>query len=409
MRYAHITGWGKHVPGRPVSNDEIAMLVPTSDEWIRERTGISSRHIADADEHTSTLAVKAGRRALEVAGLNPHRLELVICATSTPDHLMPNTASLIQTALGASNAGAFDLNAACSGFVYAMSVGASMVRSGAVENVLVIGAETMSRVMNWGDRGTCVLFGDGAGAVVLEASDTPGGVLASSLGSDGSGGDVLKVGLGTRSPIGARVPVNGDAREAKGAGEDISPYMVMAGSEVFRFATRIVNQVTREVLDKAGLAIDDVDLILPHQANWRILQAAAKKLKFPIEDIYCNLDRYGNTSAASVPLALVDAIEDGRVHQGDHVVMVGFGGGLTWGACLVEWSYDPEDREWSLWRRGLQGAHFGLAGVKEFTHRVERQLRFFQIRMRRRARRHRRDGYADRPSERRGRGGGTRD
>lgn len=401
MRYAHITGWGKCLPDQKVTNEDLAQLVPTSDQWIRERTGIGSRYIASDEEHTSTMAIRAGRRALEVANLTPGKLDLVICATSTPDFLMPNTASLIQDGLGATHAGAFDLNAACSGFVYALAMGSGMLRSGMIDNVLVIGAESMSRVMNWGDRTTCVLFGDGAGAVVLQASDVPGGILATSLGSDGSGADVLKVGLGTRE----RYLANGNGDTNGGvpiASPGGGPYMTMAGNEVFRFATRIVNQVTRDVLEKAELTIDDVDLIIPHQANTRILQAAAKKLKFPLENIYSNLETYGNTSAASVPLALIDAIEEGRLHSGDNLVMVGFGGGLTWGACLVEWSYDPGDREWHMWQRGLQGAHFGLAGMKSFTHRAERRLRFFQIRMRRRARRRREARAA-----RKGGGGGA--
>lgn len=375
MRYAHITGWGAHVPETVVTNDDLAQLVPTSDTWIRERTGIEQRRIAGEDEHTSTLGIKAGRQALERANLEPGHLQLVICCTSTPDYLMPNTASLIQDGLGATHAGAFDLNAACSGFVYGLSVAAGMIRAGTVDNALVIGAETMSRVMDWTDRGTCVLFGDGAGAVVLQASERPGGVMATSLGSDGSGGDVLTVGLGTRNQI---TP----SRLAEGEG----PFMKMAGSEVFRFATRIMNSVTREVVERAGLSMDDVDVIIPHQANTRILKAAAKQLGIPMSRIYTNLHKYGNTSAASVPLAVVDAVEEGRLHAGDHIVMVGFGGGLTWGACLVEWSFDPEDREWSLMQRGLQSARFGLAGVKSFAHRAERQVRFWEIRMRRRRR-----------------------
>jgi 3-oxoacyl-[acyl-carrier-protein] synthase-3 len=375
-RYAHITGWGAYVPPRCVTNAELSQLVPTSDAWIRERTGIETRHIADDEDHTSTMAIKAGRKALQTANLDPGRLGLVICATSTPDYLMPNTASLIQDGLGATHAAAFDLNTACSGFVYALSVAASMLRSGAYDSALVIGAESMSRVMDWTDRTTCVLFGDGAGAVVLQASERPGGVLSFRLGSDGSGGDVLTVGMGTRNPI---------TPEGLARGE--GPFMKMAGREVYRFATRIVDKVTREVVEDAELEIDDIDLIIPHQANIRILAKAAKQLGIPIERIYSNLDRYGNTSAASVPLALVEAIQEDRIHAGDHVVMVGFGGGLTWGATLVEWTYDPADREWSLWQRGLQGARFGLAGVKSFAHRAERGVRFWEIRMRRRARR----------------------
>jgi len=378
MRYAHITGWGAYLPPRIVTNDELAQLVPTSDDWIRERTGIRERRIAGEDDHTSDMAVKAGRRALAVANLDPGRLQLVICATSTPDYLMPNTASLIQDGLGATHAAAFDLNTACSGFVYALAVASAMIRSEVYENALVIGAESMSRVMDWSDRTTCVLFGDGAGAVVLQASDMPGGVLGTSLGSDGSGGNVLRVGLGTRKHFTPEMLAGGDG-----------PYMHMAGGEVYRFATRIMNSVTREVVEAASLTMDDIDLIIPHQANTRILQAAAKQLHIPMDRIYSNLHKYGNTSAASVPLALVDAIEEGRLHAGDHLVMVGFGGGLTWGACLVQWRYDVSDRQWPIWQRGLQGARFGLAGVKSWTHRAERQLRFMEIRLRRRARQRR--------------------
>lgn len=373
-RYAHITGWGAYAPPRIVTNEDLTHLVPTSDAWIRERTGIATRHIADEGEYTSTMAIKAGRAALEVAGLDPGKLQLVICATSTPDYLMPNTASLIQDGLGATHAAAFDLNAACSGFVYAMSVATGMIRSGLYDSVLVIGAEAMSRVMNWSDRSTCVLFGDGAGAVVLEASDTPGGVLSCALGSDGSGGDLLMVGLGTRLPI---------TQDAVAAGDTS---MKMNGQQVYRFATRILGEATEQVVEGAGLELSDIDLVIPHQANTRILEVAAKKLGLPPEKLFSNLERYGNTSAASVPLALVDAIDQGRVQAGDHIVMVGFGGGLTWAACLVEWSYAPEDREWSTWWRGLQWTRYRLAGAKSFLHRADRRLATVGSRWRRRGR-----------------------
>lgn len=373
-RYAHITGWGAYAPSRVVTNDDLAQLVPTTDAWIRERTGIVERRIADEGEYTSTMAIEAGRRALEVAGLDPARLGLVICATSTPDYLMPNTASLIQDGLGASHAAAFDLNAACSGFVYALVTAAGLIRGGVYDSILVIGSESMSRVMNWSDRSTCVLFGDGAGAVVLQASELPGGVLASQLGSDGSGGDLLTVGLGTRLPLSQAAVACGDT------------FMKMNGQQVFRFATRIMCDATREVAESAGIGVDAIDLIIPHQANTRILETAAKKLGLPQSKIYCNLDRYGNTSAASVPLALVDAIDAGRVQAGDRIMMVGFGGGLTWGACLVEWSYDPEDREWSRWWRGVQWTRYRLAGAKSFIHRADRRLATIGERLQRRER-----------------------
>jgi 3-oxoacyl-[acyl-carrier-protein] synthase-3 len=373
-RYAHITGWGAYAPPRVVTNDDLAQLIPTSDEWIRERTGIAERRIADEGEYTSTMGLQAAHRALAVANLDPGRVELIIVATSTPDYLMPNTACLVQDALGAGRAAAFDLNTACSGFVYALSVAQGMILSGAYDNALVIGAESMSRVMNWTDRSTCVLFGDGAGAVVVQASEQPGGILACALGADGSGGELLTVKLGTRQPLTADNIALGE------------PFMKMNGGEVFRFATRIMNQSTREVAERAGLGVDDIDLIIPHQANTRILQVAAKQLGLPMERIYSNLDRYGNTSAASVPLALVDAIEAGRVHAGDRIVMVGFGGGLTWGACLVEWSFGPEDRAWPVWRRALLGARVRLARLRSLLSRVDRRLAGIEDRLRRRDR-----------------------
>jgi 3-oxoacyl-[acyl-carrier-protein] synthase-3 len=370
-RYAHITGWGAYVPERIVTNEDLSQHLPTSDQWIRERTGISERRIADEGVFTSTMGIEAGRRALRKANLPPDKLDLVICATSTPDYLMPNTGSLIQDGLSANRAAAFDLNAACSGFVYGLAVGAAMIRSGMHDSVLVVGTESMSRVMNWSDRGTCVLFGDGAGAVVLQASDEPGGVLASRLGSDGSGGDLLKVGLGTRIPL---------TQDAMAAGE---PFMKMNGQQVFRFATRIMAQATSEVTEAAELTIGDIDLIVPHQANTRILQVASKQLGIPVERIYSNLYRYGNTSSASVPLALVDAIEEGRIHAGDHLVMVGFGGGLTWGACLIEWTFDPSQRAWSRRQRSLRWTRARMARARRWLHRADRKLASLGSRMRR--------------------------
>lgn len=360
-RYAHITGWGAHVPARAVTNEDLSQVLPTSDAWIRERTGIQERRIAEEGEYTSTMGIQAGRAALKVANLDPSALDLVICATSTPDFLMPNTASLIQDGLGAARAAAFDLNTACSGFVYAVSVAAGLIKGGLYDRVLVIGAESMSRVMNWSDRSTCVLFGDGAGAVVLEASDRPGGVLASKLGSDGSGGDLLKVGLGTRLPITEGAVARGETA------------MTMNGQQVFRFATRIMNEATREVTEQAGLQLSDIDLIVPHQANTRILAVAAKQLGIPEGRIFANLQRYGNTSAASIPLALVDALNQGRVRAGDHLVFVGFGGGLTWGACLVEWSYGSS-RQWSPSQRALRWTRDRLAQVKRSLHGLDRRL-----------------------------------
>ncbi len=373
-RYAHITGWGSYAPERIVTNEDLAQIVPTSDEWIRGRTGIAERRVAEVNEYASTLALRAAQRALEVANLDPAKLDLVIVATSTPDYIIPCTACLVQTGLGATNAGAFDLLAACSGFVYGIGLGTGMIRNGDLSTVMVIGTEALSRVMDWTDRTTCVLFGDGAGAVVLEASDLPGGVLASTLGADGSGGDMLTIGLG------AKMPVSGDAVQS---GDVL---LHMKGREVFRFATRTMAKSVMDAVEAAGLGIDDIDLIVPHQANTRILQVAAKQLDIDMSRLYMNLDRYGNTSAASIPLALVDAIDDGRVQAGDRVVFVGFGGGLTWASCVVEWSLDPEDREWSLWRRGVYEARSRVARTRMLLHKAERRLAVMEDRLRRRER-----------------------
>lgn len=373
-RYAHITGWGACVPERVVTNDDLAQIVPTSDEWIRGRTGIGERRVVDQEEYSSSLAVRAGQRALTVAQLDPARLDLVIVATSTPDYLIPSTGCLVQNGLGATNAAAFDLLAACSGFVYGVSLASAMIRNGDLDSALIIGSEALSRVMDWTDRTTCVLFGDGAGAVVLQASDAPGGVIKTTLGADGSGADMLTIGFGARLPQTVATVASGDN------------LLKMKGREVFRFATRIMGHCVQEVTESAGLSLDDIDMIIPHQANSRILQVAAKQLGIPMSRLYSNVERYGNTSAASVPLALVDAVNEGLIHAGDKVVLAGFGGGLTWAACLVEWSFGPEDREWSLWRRGLHGTRSRLARTRVLLNRAERRLAEMEDRVRRRDR-----------------------
>ncbi|HEY2980669.1 MAG TPA: beta-ketoacyl-ACP synthase III [Anaerolineales bacterium] len=327
MPYAHITGWGMSVPEPVLTNDDLSKMVDTNDEWIRGRTGIRERHIARANQFTSTLGVAASLKALQVANLRPADLDLIICSTSTPDHLFPATACLIQDQLGAVKAGAFDLLAACSGFIYATNMAAQAIRSGSIKSALVIGSETLSRFVNWKDRNTCILFGDGAGAFVLQASEQPGGVLSAVLRSDGSGGDLLSIPAG-----GSRTPTTeSSVHEGK-------HYIHMDGREVFRFATRVMAQATREALDAAGLKTGDVQWIIPHQANLRIIESAARGLKLPMDRFIVNVDRYGNTSTASIPIAMVEAVQRGQIKAGDKLVMVGFGAGLTWGALVAQWT-----------------------------------------------------------------------
>lgn len=328
-RYAHITGWGMAVPERVLTNLDLEAIVDTSDEWIRERTGIRERRIAAEKETTATLGITAARRALEVANALPSKLDLVIVATSTPEHIFPSTASLIQDALGASSAGAFDLSAACTGFIYALDMAAQAIRSGSIEMALVIGAETMSRLLDWEDRGTCILFGDGAGAVVLQASSVPGGLLSTVLRSDGSGRDLLAAPtVGSKD---AYVP------EA-GLEHNIAMHkMTMNGREVFRFATRVMKESIPEAVARAGLTMNDVDWIVPHQANQRIIEHAARSLDIPLEKFISNVERFGNTSAASIPIALCEAAEAGRIKADQILVLVGFGAGLAWGSMVIKW------------------------------------------------------------------------
>jgi len=327
MPYAHVTGWGMAVPDRVLTNAELERMVDTTDDWIVERTGIRERHIARDGETPSTLAVKASWKALSVANLKPADLDLIVCATSTPEYIFPATACLVQDKLGATRAGAFDLLAACTGFICALNVAAQAIRSGSIKSALVIGAETLSRFVNWKDRNTCVLFGDGAGALVLQASQEVGGVLSAVLHSDGSGGDFLSL------------PAGGSKNPASEATiRDGMHYIHMDGREVFRFATRVMAQATREVSSTAGLQLQDVRWIIPHQANLRIIEAASRGLKIPLEKFIVNIDRYGNTSTASIPIAICEAVADGRLKAGDKIVLTGFGAGLTWGALAAQWS-----------------------------------------------------------------------
>ncbi|GAB4484397.1 MAG: ketoacyl-ACP synthase III [Anaerolineales bacterium] len=327
MPYAHITGWGMAVPNKVLTNDDLSKMVETTDEWIRERTGIRERRIASDGETVSTLGAEAAFKALNLAGLLPNDLDLIICSTSSPEYVFPATACLIQDKIGATNAGAFDLLAACTGFIYALNMGAQAIRSGSAKNVLVIGTETLSRLTNYQDRNTCILFGDGAGAFVLQASGKPGGVMGSVLHSDGSGGEFLSV------------PASGSKHPASESTVRSGMHFIhMNGKEVFRFATRVMAQATLEAAEKSGWKPEDLTLIVPHQANIRIIEAAARGLKMPMEKFFVNLERYGNTSTASIPIAVVEAIQTGKLKPGDKVVFVGFGAGLTWGALAAEWS-----------------------------------------------------------------------
>jgi 3-oxoacyl-[acyl-carrier-protein] synthase-3 len=329
-KYARITGWGKHVPERVLTNSDLEKMVDTSDEWIRTRTGIRERHIAGPGETCCTMSLAAARQALARAQLSPSEIDLIIVATSTPDYWVPSVASMIQDQLGAPGVPAFGLRAGCTGWVYALVTACQFIQTGSYRNALVIGTEHLSIGVDWTDRATAVLFGDGSGAVVLEATDQPTGLLSFDLGSDGSDYDALIY----HGCAGANPPSHEviDRR---------LHYLRMDGRRVFKFATRVMADSVCKVVTAAGLTVDDISLIIPHQANDRIIELARRRLKVPPEKIMVNIDRYGNTSAASIPLALVDAIEEGRVQTGDHLVFVGFGAGLTWAAAAFHW--EPQE------------------------------------------------------------------
>lgn len=329
-----ISGLGTYLPSRVVTNDELSQTLDTSDEWIRQRTGIRARRIADPGMSSSDLGAQAGRSALEDAGLSPQAVGLVVTATISPDQLMPATAARIAHQCGCVGAGAYDVSAGCSGFVYALAMATGSVAAGLHEHVLVVGAETISRLLDWEDRSTAVLFGDGAGAAVVsaveavagEAAESQGAILGFDLGGDGSGADFLQIPAG-----GSRLPASCATVEAR------QHYMKMNGHEVYKFATRVVAESATRVLERCGRRIEEVDLFVPHQANLRIIEGAAKKLGISEERIFTNVDRYGNTSCASIPLCLAEARAEGRLRQGDLVLLLGFGAGLSWGACLLEW------------------------------------------------------------------------
>lgn len=358
-----------YVPSHVVTNGDLAQIVDTSDEWIRSRTGIEQRRIAGPHETTAQMAIEAAQAALRVADADPRDIDLIIVGTTTPDHAFPATACQVQNALGANRAGAFDLGAGCSGFVYALVMGHQAIASGEHELVLVIGADTLSRVVDWQDRSTCVLFGDGAGAVLLRASEGPAGVLSTLLGSDGSGKDLLIIPAG-----GSALPASEETVSKK------QHCIHMNGQEVFRFASGIIPEAVEKVLKKAGVESEAVDLIIPHQANQRIIASAAKRLKVPMERFILNLDRYGNTSAASVPIALCEAIEAGRISPGQNIVFVGFGAGLTWAAALVKWSIAPAEAispKLRVWWRWLL---YRWAGVRSRLRQIVRRVTVIAIR-----------------------------
>jgi 3-oxoacyl-[acyl-carrier-protein] synthase-3 len=317
MIRSRIAGTGSYLPARVVSNEELSKRVDTSDAWIQERTGIRQRHIADSSQASSDLALEASRRALDAAGMRAEQIDLIVVATSTPDFIFPSTACLLQAKLGVKGSAAFDVQAVCSGFVYGLATADNFIRAGTHKSALVVGAEVFSRILDWNDRGTCVLFGDGAGAVVLVAGDRPG-VHASVLHADGSYSGILSV------------PGNVCGGAIVG-----SPFLQMQGNQVFKIAVKVLDEVARETVAAAGKTLEDVDWLIPHQANVRILEATAKRLGLPREKLVVTVDHHANTSAASVPLALDEYVRAGKIKAGQTVMLQGVGGGFTWGASLV--------------------------------------------------------------------------
>jgi len=321
-----IIGTGKYVPERVLTNAELEQMVETNDEWIVTRTGIRERRIVAPDQATSDLALRASQEALRAAGLTAEDIDLIIVATITPDMFFPSTACLLQDKLGAKKAAAFDLSAACSGFIYSLATASSMIATGMYKHALVVGAECLSRITDYTDRNTCILFGDGAGAVVLGPVEEGRGFKSFELGADGSGGELLCISGG-----GSRLPATAASVDEK------KHFIHMAGNDVFKFAVRIMGSAAEEALRKAGIEKSDIDLLVPHQANIRIINSAINRLDLPEDKCMVNLDKYGNMSAASIPVALAEAVEQGRVNKGDTIVLVGFGGGLTWGASVLNW------------------------------------------------------------------------
>lgn len=327
LRGAGIIGTGSYSPERILTNADLERIVDTSDEWILTRSGIRERRVIADDENTSDLAVKASLKALEIAGMGPDKLDLIICATVTGDMPLPATSCLVQDKLGITETPAFDLQAGCSGWMYSLATAAQFVKTGVYDNILVIGVDVLTRFTDWQDRSTCVLFGDGAGAVVIGPTAADTGILATVMGADGSGAELLKIDAG-----GSRLPASEQTVR------DRQHFIKMEGREVFKFAVRIMEESTIKVLDLCGHGPEDIDLLIPHQANIRIIDAASNRLKLPPEKIFANVERYGNTSAASIPLALDEAYRGGKLKEGDILVVVGFGAGLTWASGAIKWT-----------------------------------------------------------------------
>ncbi|MFZ7104503.1 MAG: beta-ketoacyl-ACP synthase III [Peptococcaceae bacterium] len=323
-----ILGTGSYVPERIITNKDLEKIIDTTDEWIVTRTGISERRNAEEKMATSDMSIIAAERALAAAGTKAEELDLVIVATITPDMFFPATACIVQEKIGAKKAAAFDLSAACTGFIYGLSVAAQFIASGMYQKILVVGAEKLSSILNPGDRSTFVIFGDGAGAAVLGPVEEGSGFLSFELGSDGSGAGLLYLEAG-----GSRLPASWETVEGG------KHYLVMHGNDVFKFAVRMMDDAAMKALAKAGLTTDEIDYLIPHQANIRIVDAATKRLKLSTEKVYVNLDKYGNMSGASIPVALDEAVRKGRIKNGDVIVLVGFGAGLTWGSSVIRWSY----------------------------------------------------------------------
>ena len=326
LRHATITGTGSYLPEQVITNFDLEKMVDTSDEWIRQRTGIRERRIAEDTAATSDLCIHAARWAIKNANINPLDIEMILVATVTPDTFFPSTACYVQKGIGAKHAAAMDLSAACAGFLYGLDIADGLIRSGRYNTILVVGGEIFNKIVDWNDRGTCVLFGDGAGAAVVQATDEPKGILASYIGSDGDYADIDLLGIPAG---GSRMPITQDALDEK------LDKIQMNGREVFKLGVRLMPEAAQRVLREANVSVEDIDLLIPHQANLRIIEAVGDRLGMPREKVYINVDKYGNTSAATIIIALDEAIREGRAKPGDLLLFVTFGAGLTWGSTLL--------------------------------------------------------------------------